>query len=78
MGILLTDEEIRLSLQSRPKITDMQSLVDNLQFVAKAQLKKFGEWGKESCPHKNGVMKLFNEPKRECPECWQALLKEME
>ncbi|KKN33641.1 hypothetical protein LCGC14_0801800 [marine sediment metagenome] len=38
--MLLTDEEIRLSLQSRPKITDMQSLVDNLQFIAKAQLKK--------------------------------------
>ena len=36
----LTDGEIRQALQTRPKITDMQSLIDNLQFVAETQLTK--------------------------------------
>jgi len=45
-------------------------------YVARIQLKKVAEWGKETCPHD-----LFGEGtqcfKHACDECWQALKKEV-
>lgn len=41
----------------------------------KAQLKAVAEWGDEECPHTIASYLRF---KRECLECWQALLKEVE
>ena len=47
---------------------------DNCHRIARAQLKKFIEWGDETCTDRShsGTMK-----KRECGFCWQALLREV-
>ncbi len=81
--IVLTDEEIS-------KYIDNLSLDDTFdnwlegkpwKIVAKAQLKKVVEWGKEECPHEYDIVANIN-MKRECFICWQemeqALLKEVE
>ena len=50
----------------------------------KAQAKKIAEWGNEICsehlPKWKGSVDLMGGvlSKRECPKCWQELLKEIE
>jgi len=46
------------------------------QAIAKAQLKKVGEWGRVHCVTHH--TRMNNVLHRDCNECWQALLKGIE
>ena len=79
--VLLSDEKIALLFETQGHSGLLA------QSVAKEQLKQVAEWGNEPCPHSqlpsdtsNCYQPLNLTPlkKRECPECWQSLLKELE
>ena len=76
MILLLTDEEMEGLDFSYTGSFKSSREVDRWvkHIVAKAQLKKVVEWGKEICPdHNDGT---DNQQRRKCWRCWQALLKE--
>ena len=81
--IRLTDEEIgEVMGLPYPLEEDLEhenyAVVDiqDLHPLAKAQLKKVVEWGDDLClEHAN--KQVINVYKRECPQCWQALLEEV-
>ena len=66
--MLLTDGEINLC-GIKHVLTK-----EDAQFIVKAQLKKFMEWGNGPCPHLPGP---YSMRKRACDKCWQALLEEV-
>ena len=73
--ILLDDEEIRVSLQSRPTVKTMDDLVAGLNLVAHAQLKKVVEWMSKDCEeHDHGEDYMW---RRRCWDCFEALKKEV-
>lgn len=53
-----------------------------LMDIAQAQLKKVAEWGEGDCEHNppNPFSQILRKglPRKDCPECWQELLKEVE
>ena len=57
---------------------------DVAKAAAKTQLKKVVEWGNEDCKEhgqlvqdgKYPIVKIIK--RRRCPQCWQALLEELE
>lgn len=68
--ILLNDEEIW------DKIGETSTTYEeDLQTIAKAQLKKVAEWGFGACPHNPENLQAR---RAYCPVCWQELLKEVE
>jgi len=75
--ILLTDEEIQCQ--------EGRCMLPSTEYdrqIAKAQLRNVVEWGNEDCPHNPAIpnSRVFRHAlkKRQCEECWQALLKEIE
>ncbi len=76
---ILTDEEIRQALkEANRKAQDYGDDNEPLpeRAVAQAQLKKIHDWGKESCPHFNGVFSPERLNKHQCSLCWQSLIGE--
>ena len=72
--IRLSPEEIdKLWTSYDRKTYEVDAILRN---VAKAQLKKVYEWGNEPCPHTHDIL-LDISFKRQCDECWQALLEEI-
>jgi len=76
MGIRLTGKELD-KLWVEYEQSDPQQVTDFGIVVAKAQLKKVHGWGDEPCPHGYLAPDTSKANKHECPECWQALLKEV-
>lgn len=83
MRLLLTDEEICRALCGDEFVDKFKPLgcmgcSPSLHYdLPKAQLKKVGEWGKGNCcdhAFRDGITQL---QRRECPECWKALLEEV-
>ena len=71
MTVLLSEEEIDIAL--------MRNCSDGYGGVAQAQLKKVVEWGDEDCDGDDthwGTIYSPLKPKRQCPQCWQALKEE--
>ena len=67
----LTVEEIR----KLPKVLTSK-ITTRPEVVAKAQIKKVGEWGDKAC-RKHPTCETTVLLRRECEECWQALLEEV-
>lgn len=70
------------SMTEQERVLTALSILTNRR-TAQAQLKKVVKWGYESCPHAKIFTTKIGVPystkyKRECSECWQALLKEVE
>ena len=80
--MLLSDEEIRTSLMSRPKIKTMDDLVENFNLVAKAQLKKVVEELKKHGEITDMIGTYILDKEiflcRIPSEDWQALMRETE
>ena len=81
--IQLTDEEIEYEIKYVAEHNDLPlevTLKALLGSGAKAQLKKVVEWGDTRCDgDERHYGSQFSPPplKRNCPECWQALLEEV-
>ena len=90
--ILLTDEELKeqdanlragilahhaLAVKNGrdPTLGTSEALFERRK-VAKAQLKKVGEWGNRWCTDHHNIPPHLK--RKECPTCWQALLEETE
>jgi len=84
--ILLSDEEIEVvkKYANNPPVVDGMltfHIYDEQRAIAKAQLKKVGEWGDGDCnehpyaAYPTGTRFL---QRKDCPDCWQSLLKETE
>lgn len=75
---ILTPEEIVFEMNCSKAIVDTysQNLQQLCEDIAQAQVKKttkvIHDWGLEPCPH---IKSNFKTLKRECPTCWQSLLK---
>ena len=70
--IRLEDEEIQkilIEYGAKPWSGDL------FDIIAKAQLKKFINWGNEPCDVKEHYE--LNAKKRQCEACWQDLLEEV-
>jgi len=81
MNILLTDEEIEESSQvdmflPNGEVDPDCGYLRGRQQVARAQLKRVAEWGNEPCPHPSTFDGQRLTKKKNCPDCWQVLLKE--
>jgi len=81
--IKLTDEEI-LEVDNKlcsdylyiDEKDGEKSLLYSIGQFNKAQLKKVGDWADEACnEHTIGINGKLK--RRQCPECWQALLEEV-
>ena len=76
--ILLTDDEIKGKWHTtifEPGDNQVSYSLREVQEIAKAQLKKVVGWGIEQCRrHYKGGGVIS---KRECPECWKVLKKEL-
>lgn len=80
--ILLTDKEIGVALDyytgsdlGYPH-TSSEYVLGEHRAIAKAQAKKMLEWGIEPCLKHTTGGGVFT--RRECPQCWQQLRKEIE
>ena len=76
--MLLTDEEIFKVVFGKEPI-DKEWVNSCLPLyrdkIAKAQLNKLHKWGNETCTCKGDYINI---KRRQCDECWQSLLKEIE
>jgi len=70
--MILTDKEIYYGLN---KIDNGFSQKYREEWIAKAQLKKFIEWGDEICETHYGSYLYI--ARRQCEDCWQSLLEEI-
>ena len=73
--IVLTKEEIeKLNAGAHRPLSCI-----GCDIIAKAQVKKVGEWGNEECfehPYNSDLPEEeYNRKRHRCSECWQALLK---
>ncbi len=82
--IQLIDEEMKALRPDVPAcgqtVFECASCSGGCPIVAKAQLKKVVEWGDTRCDgdEKHYGSQFIPPPlKRNCPECWQALLEEV-
>lgn len=83
MNILLTDEELNQAFAGAfdkdvffdHKPTPEEIITLRFRAIRDAQLKRVAEWGNEPCQiHTNSLAPI--KVKRECPYCWQELIKE--
>lgn len=79
MGILLTDEEIRVAKAEAVRLSwthKTHPSYEKDKFLLEAQLKKVVEW--QLAPCKVLSHEGFNGLQGNCCQCWQALLQEIE
>lgn len=78
----LTPEEIKI-IASKFKSGSWEYWIDDaIESGAKAQLKNVRDWGEGGCEHNppvpHSIVFRHGLKRYQCPECWQALLKEIE
>ena len=80
--MILTDKEIikHIDASTEYDYVDYDSCETLSTFdvhpLLKAQLKKVVGWGEEECAGHEGYQ--YSLQRRQCSECWQSLLKEVE
>ncbi len=73
MSILLTDDELR-DLAWHIAANRVPNQMGYMRDTALTQLKNVAEWGEEDCEEH---VSLAGRKRWQCPECWQALKKEV-